>query len=99
VVQVYKQKVKHLLYEHQQNIAALKIDAQEKLKQAGDEAAKRIQDLVMDKQHLRHELNEQVRTRCPDQILSQQHTHDLTPAEGTQTSPQHRAVTLCRQYV
>ncbi len=35
-MQVYKQKVKHLLYEHQNNVAKLKADAEVSLKQQQD---------------------------------------------------------------
>ena len=59
--QVYKQKVKHLLYEHQQNIVALKVDASEQLQQAVDGASKRISELMVDRQHLQRDYNEQVR--------------------------------------
>ena len=59
VLQVYKQKVKHLLYEHQQDLAALKIEAEQQQKQASVEAERRVQELVTDKQNLQRELNEQ----------------------------------------
>ncbi len=60
VVQVYKQKVKHLLYEHQQNIAALKVEAAEQLRQARDQASERIRELMVDKQNLQRDYDEQV---------------------------------------
>ena len=59
MLQVYKQKVKHLLYEHQQDLAALKIEAKQQQKQASVEAERTVQELVTDKQNLQRELNEQ----------------------------------------
>ncbi len=38
-MQVYKQKVKHLLYEHQNNIANLKVDNEVAMKLQADESA------------------------------------------------------------
>ena len=38
-IKVYKQKVKHLLYEHQNNVTTLKADAEVALKQQQDEFA------------------------------------------------------------
>jgi len=60
---VYKQKVKHLLYEHQNNISTLKADAELGLKLAGEEAAKREAELQKDCRTLKLELKEQV--HCP----------------------------------
>ena len=60
VLQVYKQKVKHLLYEHQNNISTLKADAELGLKLAGEEAAKREGELQKDCRTLKLELKEQV---------------------------------------
>lgn len=45
-IKVYKQKVKHLLYEHQNNVAALKADGEAALKLAGDAAQKRENDMM-----------------------------------------------------
>ena len=60
ILQVYKQKVKHLLYEHQNNISTLKADAELGLKLAGEEAAKREGELQKDCRTLKLELKEQV---------------------------------------
>ena len=59
-LQVYKQKVKHLLYEHQNNISTLKADGELGLKLAGEEAAKREGELQKDCRTLKLELKEQV---------------------------------------
>ncbi len=59
-VQVYKQKVKHLLYEHQNNITTLKADGELALKLQQDEFRKREGDLGKDKRNLKLELKEQV---------------------------------------
>lgn len=62
LLQVYKQKVKHLLYEQQQIVAQLRIEAEAQLEQAISEAAARVQSLMADKQSLQRQLNEQVRS-------------------------------------
>lgn len=62
--QVYKQKVKHLLYEHQNNISTLKADGELGLKLAGGEAAKREAELQKDCRNLNLQLKEQVCFCC-----------------------------------
>ena len=57
---MYKQKVKHLLYEHQNNINILKADGELSMKLAADEAAKVEGELQKDKRALKLELKEQV---------------------------------------
>ena len=59
-MQVYKQKVKHLLYEHQNNITTLKADGELAIKLQQDEFRKREGDLGKDKRNLKNELKEQV---------------------------------------
>eukprot|EP00891_Asterochloris_glomerata_P006792 jgi/Astpho2/6792/fgenesh1_pm.00103_%23_10_t len=58
-IKVYKQKVKHLLYEHQNNINILKADGELSMKLAADEAAKVEGELQKDKRALKLELKEQ----------------------------------------
>ncbi|PNW76803.1 hypothetical protein CHLRE_11g476850v5 [Chlamydomonas reinhardtii] len=58
-IKVYKQKVKHLLYEHQNNITTLKSDGELALKLQQDEYRKREGDLGKDKRNLKLELKEQ----------------------------------------
>ena len=58
--QVYKQKVKHLLYEHQNNISTLKADGELALRLAADEARRREGGMAADKRCLKRELREQV---------------------------------------
>lgn len=58
---MYKQKVKHLLYEHQHGLAALKLDGEAAVKQAGDEAAAHAADLRCDQRVLQRQLREQAR--------------------------------------
>ena len=60
LAQVYKQKVKHLLFEHQQHIAALSVEADGQLRQATDGASRRIRELMVEKQDLKRDYNEQV---------------------------------------
>ena len=57
--QVYKQKVKHLLYEHQNNISELKAEGTVALKLAQDEHRGNELDLRKDKRSLKVELKEQ----------------------------------------
>ncbi len=88
-MQVYKQKVKHLLYEHQQSIVALRVEAEEQLRQAADEASKRIRELMVDKQDLQRDYNEQVSNAAPHKAQyrlamcsaqTQMRSHWLPPA-------------------
>lgn len=58
-IKVYKQKVKHLLYEHQNNIAELKAESAVQLKLAQDDHENNEQDLRKDKRSLKVELKEQ----------------------------------------
>ncbi|XP_031550394.1 dynein regulatory complex subunit 4-like [Actinia tenebrosa] len=58
-IKVYKQKVKHLLYEHQNNIAELKAEASVAIKLAQDDHRTSEQDLRKDKRSLKVELKEQ----------------------------------------
>ena len=60
LLQVYKQKVKHLLYEQQQIVAQLRIEAEARLEQVTSKAAASEQSLNTDKQCLQRQLNEQV---------------------------------------
>eukprot|EP00967_Tisochrysis_lutea_P019171 scaffold21757_cov18-Tisochrysis_lutea.AAC.1 len=60
-IKVYKQKVKHLLYEHQNNITTLKADGELALKLQQDEFRKREAELARDKRDLKMKLKEQVR--------------------------------------
>lgn len=59
-LQVYKQKVKHLLYEHQNNITTLKADGELALKLQQDDFRGREVHLGKDKRNLKLELKEQV---------------------------------------
>jgi len=58
-IKVYKQKVKHLLYEHQNNISELKAESAVALKLAQDDHRQGEQDLRKDKRSLKVELKEQ----------------------------------------
>lgn len=60
MLQIYQQKVKHLLYEQQNNITTLKADTELALKLQQDEFAKREAELNRDKRALKQELREQV---------------------------------------
>ena len=57
-IKVYKQKVKHLLYEHQNNISTLKAEGELALKKQQDEFLVRDSELQKDKRSLKQELKE-----------------------------------------
>ena len=56
--QVYKQKVKHLLYEHQNNISELKGESKSELKMAQDSHQMNELELRKDKRSLKVRLKE-----------------------------------------
>lgn len=58
-IKVYKQKVKHLLYEHQNNISELKAESTVALKLAQDDHRGNELDLRKDKRSLKVEIKEQ----------------------------------------
>lgn len=58
-IKVYKQKVKHLLYEHQNNVAELKAESKVSLKLAQDDHRKEELDLRKLKRDLKVEIKEQ----------------------------------------
>lgn len=58
-IKVYKQKVKHLLYEHQNNITELKAESAVAIKLAQDDHKNKETDLRKDKQGLKVSLKEQ----------------------------------------
>mmetsp|Transcript_4352 Transcript_4352/g.15055 ORF Transcript_4352/g.15055 Transcript_4352/m.15055 type:complete len:470 (+) Transcript_4352:14-1423(+) len=58
-IKVYKQKVKHLLYEHQNNITTLKAESEMALKLQQDDFRKREGELTKDKRSLNLFLKEQ----------------------------------------
>lgn len=74
-IKVYKQKVKHLLYEHQNNISELKAESTVALKLAQDENRSSELDLRKDKRSLKVELKEQELSH-EDVIKNLKKTHD-----------------------
>lgn len=70
--QVYKQKIKHLLYEHQCNVEALKVEAEEKVKAALNSCKAREDALLEDKVTLKERLRVQVNPNpfCPSNFWS-----------------------------
>ena len=57
-IKVYKQKVKHLLYEHQNNIATLKAEGEVAMKLEQDEMRTKEDELQRDKRTLKKEIKE-----------------------------------------
>lgn len=57
-IKVYKQKVKHLLYEHQNNLALQKVDTEYALKQQQEESKTREDEQDRDKRRLKQEMKE-----------------------------------------
>ncbi|CAH1779599.1 unnamed protein product [Owenia fusiformis] len=74
-IKVYKQKVKHLLYEHQNNISELKADSTVALKLSQDEHRGNEGDLRKDKRSLKVQLKEQELAH-EDVIKNLKRTHD-----------------------
>ncbi|XP_076470178.1 dynein regulatory complex subunit 4-like [Babylonia areolata] len=74
-IKVYKQKVKHLLYEHQNNIAELKAESSVALKLAQDNHSNKEMDLRKDKRALKVELKEQELSH-EDVIKNLKKSHD-----------------------
>ena len=58
-MQVYKQKIKHLLYEHQNNVEALKIEGENKVKEAIQSCKAQQDALSEDKARLKEQLRVQ----------------------------------------
>ncbi|GBG64314.1 hypothetical protein CBR_g41515, partial [Chara braunii] len=78
-IKVYKQKVKHLLYEHQNNITQLKADGEMALKLQHEEFIKRESELMKDKRALKQEMKEM--ELAHEDILRQlrmEHAKELT---------------------
>ena len=78
-IKVYKQKVKHLLYEHQNNITLLKGDGEATIKLQQDDFRKRESDLIKDKRNLKLDLKEQELTQ--EDIVRQlnlEHAKEIT---------------------
>lgn len=69
-IKVYKQKVKHLLYEHQNNLTLQKADVEYALKLQQDEFRGRETELGQDKRRLKQEVKEH-------EFASQQHVLEL----------------------
>lgn len=61
--QVYKQKVKHLLYEHQATVTTLKADGEMAIKLQQDDFRRREGDLGKDKRVVKGEMKEAVRAQ------------------------------------
>lgn len=61
--------MKHLLYEHQNNITTLKADGEMALKLQSDDFSKRENELGRDKRSLKLELKEQVRSGLRAKIM------------------------------
>ena len=57
-IKVYKQKVKHLLYEHQNNLATQKADTEYSLKLQQDDFKDREGELDRDKRRLKQDVKE-----------------------------------------
>eukprot|EP00736_Rhodelphis_marinus_P010730 Rmarinus@m.7847 len=78
-IKVYKQKVKHLLYEHQNNITQLKAEGETALKLQQDEHRLREAELKKDKRSLKLELKE-LELSHEDIIknLKQEHDKEIT---------------------
>ena len=61
-LQVYKQKVKHMLYDHQNDISALKVQIEAASKEATQNCSAQQQALQEDKANLKQQLRQQVQS-------------------------------------
>jgi len=78
-IKVYKQKVKHLLYEHQNKIAELKREAESKLTLQHSDAVSKQGDLKKTKRELKHKLKEkQSRNELHIRTIQQNHEKEKT---------------------
>lgn len=59
-VQVYKQKVKHLLYQHQNDVAAIKVDSEAAIQQAETAHQGQMASLTEEREVLKQQLRQQV---------------------------------------
>ncbi|CAH1164040.1 unnamed protein product [Phaedon cochleariae] len=92
----YKQKVKHLQYEHQNNLTECKAEALVSLKLAQDEHSQQERELLKDKRDLKslmkeQELSHQEQTKA----LKLQHSEELSKAR---TEFEHKAKDLEQKY-
>jgi growth arrest-specific protein 8 len=69
-IKVYKQKVKHLLYEHQNNLSLQKVDVEYALKLQQEDAKGREDELDRDKRRLKQEIKER-------EFADQQHVLEM----------------------
>lgn len=69
-LQTYKQKIKHLLFEHQHNMAAVKADAEQAVQAARQGVVKQQDDAAHDVRTLHTMLREQVIDTCPPHTSS-----------------------------
>jgi len=87
-IKVYKQKVKHLLYEHQNNITELKADSTLTLKLEQDEHRGKESDLRKDKRSLKIQLKE-LELSHEDVIKNLKKQHDEAITALRQDSERH----------
>lgn len=78
-IKVYKQKVKHLLYEYQNNVSHLQLDSEKALQLEREEYMHREQDLKKDKNSLKSELREfELAHEDLIKTLKQKHDDEIT---------------------
>ncbi|EPZ34234.1 Growth arrest-specific protein 8 domain-containing protein [Rozella allomycis CSF55] len=78
-IKVYKQKVKHLLYEYQNNVTHLQHESEQALQLDHDEAVERENDLKKDKKALKLELKElELANEAIIRDLKDKHDQEIT---------------------
>nr|CAD7203682.1 unnamed protein product [Timema douglasi] len=83
-IKVYKQKVKHLMYEHQNNLSELKVESMVGLKLAQDDYTEQELELLRDKKNLKAKLLEQELASEEDiKALRMQHSEELSNVRST----------------
>ncbi|XP_023717427.1 dynein regulatory complex subunit 4 isoform X2 [Cryptotermes secundus] len=83
-IKVYKQKVKHLLYEHQNNLSELKAESMVSLKMAQDDYNEQEMELLKDKRKLKYQHKEQELAH-EDEIraICMKHSEELNKVRAT----------------
>ncbi|GFG33238.1 hypothetical protein Cfor_04551 [Coptotermes formosanus] len=83
-IKVYKQKVKHLLYEHQNNLSELKAESMVSLKMAQDDYNEQEMELLRDKRKLKTQQKEQGLAHQDEiQTICMNHSEELSKIRAT----------------
>ncbi|PSN52192.1 Growth arrest-specific protein 8 [Blattella germanica] len=83
-IKLYQQKVKHLLYEHQNNLSELKAESMVSLKMAQDDYNEQEMELLKDKRELKSQLKEQEVTHQDEvRTIQMNHSEEISKLRET----------------